>query len=280
MRRRLFLCAFLFSFLPLAFGEENKISQTFSETIEDNSILVEEAYNQDAGVVQHIFNVLYSLRRPRDLELNFTQEWPVVSHRHQLSYTIPALFQDGGPDGLGDIMLNYRYQLFDEDDAAAVAPRLSLIFPTGNNDKGTGFGTTGVQINFPVSKRWTNHFITHFNIGGTFLPGVHQTLTTGAVAKKTLLFANVGVSLGWLATEHFNFLLEYTTNFLSGIDGTGALHRFNQYSLNPFFRGSVDVGTLQIVPGIGFPLIWNDGAFQPGVFFYLSFEHPFMKTKE
>jgi hypothetical protein len=241
---------------------------------------VEEAYNQDPGVVQHIFNVLYNLRSPRDVQFSFTQEWPVLSQKHQLSYTIPAVFQEGGPDGLGDIFLNYRYQLFNEDDWAAVSPRISIIFPTGNNDKGTGFGTTGAQINFPVSKRWTNHFITHFNVGGTFLPNVKQTLSTGILAKKTLLFANVGLSLGWLATKHFNVMLEYTTNFNSEIDDFGNLHRFNQYTVNPFFRGSIEVGKLEIVPGISFPFTWNDGVFQPGVFFYLSFEHPFMKTKD
>jgi len=262
-----------------ALAEEENISQNFTETIEDNSILVEEAYNQEAGVVQHIFSVQHFLKPPRDTFFSFSQEWPVLSHKHQLGYTIPAAFLEGGANGLGDVMLNYRYQLFDKEDAAAVSPRLSIIFPTGNNDKGTGFGTTGVQINFPVSKRWMNRFITHFNVGGTFLPAVKQTLPSGALAKKTLLFANVGMSLGWLVTHHFNFLLEYTTNFSSEIDGAGKIHRFNEFILNPFLRGSIDAGKLQIAPGLGFPLTWSDGSFQPGVFFYLSFEHPFMKTQ-
>jgi hypothetical protein len=264
---------------PANASEEN-LPPKFMETIEDNSILVEEAYNQEPGVVQHIFNVLYFLRFPHDVQFSFTQEWPVLSQKNQLSYTLPAVFQDGGSNGLGDILLNYRYQLFGQNDWAWVAPRLSILFPTGNNDKGTGFGTTGVQINFPVSKRWTNHFITHFNVGGTFLPEVKQTLSTGASSKRTLLFANVGVSLGWLATKHFNFMLEYTTNFNSEIDDLGNIRRFNQFTVNPFLRGSIDVGKLQIVPGIGIPLTWSDGDFQPGIFFYLSFEHPFMKTKE
>lgn len=52
--------------------------------IMDNSFLVEEAYNQEAGVVQHIFNAFYAVDRapgPDDSawNLTFTQEWPIAS---------------------------------------------------------------------------------------------------------------------------------------------------------------------------------------------------------
>ncbi len=260
------------------FAEEMK--QNFSEAIEDNSLLVEEAYNQEAGVVQHIFGLTYFPRSPKDLFFTFTQEWPVVTQTHQLSYTIPVSFLDGGSKGLGDVMLNYRYQLFTKKDWAAVAPRLSIIFPTGNNDKGLGFGTTGVQIDFPVSKRWSDHFVTHFNVGGTFLPGVSQTLPTNVQVKKTLAFANLGLSLGWLATKNINVLLEYVTNFSSEIDDSGKVQRFTEFVLNPVVRGAINVGSLQIVPGIGVPLTWNNNGFRTSLFFYLSFEHPFMKIQE
>lgn len=265
-------CSLLF-FSHVAFGQE---PDRFSKAIEDNSILVEEAYNQEAGVVQHIFNAFYSATSPNDFSLAFTQEWPVVTQAHQLSYTVPAAFLENGNEGFGDVMLNYRYQLFDKSDWAAVAPRLSIIFPTGNNDKGIGFGTTGVQINFPVSKRWTEHLITHVNIGGTFLPGVEQTLPSGVQTEKTLTFANVGVSVGWLALKHLNFIVEYVTNFSNEIDEVGNHRRFNELILNPLIRGSIDVGKLQIVPALSVPVSWDQGDFQTGFIFYLSFEHPFM----
>ena len=51
--------------------------------IEDNSFLVEEAFNQEAGVVQTIFGGL--LFQQSGWALTFTQEWPAPSIRHQLS---------------------------------------------------------------------------------------------------------------------------------------------------------------------------------------------------
>ena len=70
--------------------------------IMDNSFLVEEAYNQDAGQVQHIFNVVRSVSRHRGpderaWDFAFTQEWALFSQAHQVSYTLPfALLESGG----------------------------------------------------------------------------------------------------------------------------------------------------------------------------------------
>src|ERR1043166_1623725 len=76
--------------------------------IEDNSFLIEEAYNQEPGVVQHIFNAIYvNDPKNRGWTFSFTQEWPVFGQEHQLSYTIPssALRQEGERvRGIGDIL--------------------------------------------------------------------------------------------------------------------------------------------------------------------------------
>src|SRR5437762_13598681 len=82
------------------------------KSIQDNSFLVEEAYNQEAGVVQHI-NGLNIDRTGKSYEYDFTQEWPVGGITHQLSYTLPLVHSDIVPKstGLGDVLLNYRYQL-------------------------------------------------------------------------------------------------------------------------------------------------------------------------
>jgi len=56
--------------------------------ITDNSFLVEEAFNQDPGVVQNIFLVTRSTDRRWDG--SFTQEWPLGGLRNQLSFTLPA----------------------------------------------------------------------------------------------------------------------------------------------------------------------------------------------
>ncbi|RPI00613.1 MAG: hypothetical protein EHM64_16905, partial [Ignavibacteriae bacterium] len=45
----------LFMFVILLFSQET-YGQQFNEAIEDNSFLIEEAFNQEDRVVQHIFN--------------------------------------------------------------------------------------------------------------------------------------------------------------------------------------------------------------------------------
>ena len=59
----------------------------------DNSFLVEESFNQEAGVVQNIFT--WSRHRSGGWEASFTQEWPAPNLTHQLSYTIPFSKSDG-----------------------------------------------------------------------------------------------------------------------------------------------------------------------------------------
>src|SRR5690349_13537375 len=81
--------------------------------IQDNSFLIEEAYNQDYGVVQHINNFTY-LAQSKSWAYSFTQEWPVdAAPKNQLSYTLLAVHAPvvGSGVGFGDVALNYRYQL-------------------------------------------------------------------------------------------------------------------------------------------------------------------------
>ncbi|HYV41993.1 MAG TPA: hypothetical protein VEO02_09420, partial [Thermoanaerobaculia bacterium] len=77
--------------------------------VQDNSFLMEEAYNQEEGVVQHI-NTFQRMRGGGWLA-SFTQEWPVPRQTHQFSYTVPYTRVVGDSvsnAGLGDIALNYR----------------------------------------------------------------------------------------------------------------------------------------------------------------------------
>ena len=70
-----------------ALGQSQSSSQP---GIQDNSFLVEEAYNQNSGVVQHINNFT-RYWNSKDWVYTFTQEWPVPGdERHQLSYTLPV----------------------------------------------------------------------------------------------------------------------------------------------------------------------------------------------
>lgn len=121
----------------LSIGPNTIFAQNENEvSLKDNSFLIEEAYNQEQGVVQHIFNWepawKHGIDARRTFDFLFTQEWPVFSQKHQISYSIPLTRYDDEPPGgggaeaggLGDIFLNYRYQVFndEEGDFFAFAP--------------------------------------------------------------------------------------------------------------------------------------------------------------
>src|SRR6185312_16420034 len=59
-------------------------TSSLAAQIQDNSFLIEEAYNQESGVVQHIST--FERADGGDWAYSFTQEWPLGGIRHQLSY--------------------------------------------------------------------------------------------------------------------------------------------------------------------------------------------------
>ncbi|MGA9814443.1 MAG: hypothetical protein WBQ64_16785, partial [Terriglobales bacterium] len=88
-------------------GQQDPASTT-TPGIQDNSFLVEEAYNQNFGVVQHISSFTRFFDS-KDWNYSFTQEWPAPGdERHQLSYTLVALHSGAFPGsgaGFGDVFL-------------------------------------------------------------------------------------------------------------------------------------------------------------------------------
>ena len=57
------------------------IASSLDAQIQDNSFLIEEAYNQEAGVVQHIS--AFSRAEGGAWLYTFTQEWPLGGIDHQ-----------------------------------------------------------------------------------------------------------------------------------------------------------------------------------------------------
>jgi hypothetical protein len=264
------LCSILLLalFLPRLFGQE------FSEAIEDNSFLIEEAYNQDPGVVQHIFNGYY-LGAAKDMTYSFTQEWPMAGQAHQISYTLTYQSFGGGPSGVGDALINYRYQLWDEKDWCWIAPRLSVILPTGKSADGLGSGVVGVQLSLPASKRLTNELAVHLNLGATILPNVEGITSGGNSVRKTLPTYSLGASGIYLASEHFNLMLEMLFNYSGSISESGSVEFSSGTIISPGFRYAINIGRLQIVPGLAIPISFTSTTKDINIFAYLSFEHPF-----
>lgn len=247
----------------------------------DNSFLVEEAYNQEAGVVQHIFTGLYGVEQLpgtdlRVWELGFTQEWPVFSQKHQFSYTLPYTLICGGglhEDGLGDVMLNYRYQaFFDEHTLRAFAPRFSLILPTGDADRGFGEDTLGYQINLPFSTALGEKAFVHLNAGTTFLPGA------ASADDRDLWHFHLGASVIYAATRDLHFMLEWVGEWNEAPAAGGGLEREFASVLSPGLRKAFNFSNgSQIVAGVAAPIGLTGNAPDYGVFLYLSIEHFFQR---
>jgi hypothetical protein len=275
LRRILFGIAL--SVAPLG-AQSSASSRDEPPPIEDNSFLVEEAYNQGRGVVQHI-NTFSRSTRAADWMYTFTQEWPLGGRTHQLSYTIPlgrVVDAAEAAIGLGDIAINYRYQIgASENDGFALAPRLSVLLPTGASRRALGSGGTGLQANLPFSVELPARFVAHTNAGMTYTPRARDASgNTGATSSYAL-----GQSLIWLAHPKLNVMLESTWISAQGIVGPGQRERNSEYLLSPGLRGAIDFESgLQVVPGIAFPFGIGSSRGERAVFVYLSFEHPFSRS--
>ena len=239
--------------------------------IQDNSFLIEEAYNQETGVVQHIQT--YQRMRGGDWAYTFTQEWPASTQKHQLSYTIPVLRpEDGfGASHLGDIALNYRYQAILKG-PIAFSPRLSLLLPTGDYKKGVGSGSTGFQVNLPLSIETSSKWVTHCNTGFTFVPNAKEP---GGAQADTLGF-NIGASAIYSATNKLNLMLEALWTSEETVLPGGSTDRQSALLISPGLRYAIDTKSgMQIVPGVAFPTGIGPSRGDSGLFLYLSLEHPF-----
>src|SRR3989442_7644010 len=112
---------------------------------------MEEAFNQERGVVQHI-SAFQLFRGADSWAYSFTEEWPLCSRTHQLSFTLPIQRMHNGSSaatGLGDVAVNYRYQLAGAE-RVSIEPRLSLLLPTGRANADLGAGVLGVHVHISV----------------------------------------------------------------------------------------------------------------------------------
>jgi DtxR family Mn-dependent transcriptional regulator len=230
--------------------------------IQDNSFLVEEAFNQEGGIFQNIFGFI---RGSGAWEFAFTQEWPIGSQTHQLSYTLP--FVGGlGEGGVGDALLNYRYQLWTEDGRwPAFSPRVSLVLPTGGRER--GFDTLGYQLNLPFSKQYDDFYV-HANAGFTLFPGVE----IDDVEDTTLFTPHVSGSLIWRARPLVHPLVEAVYRYEDSIGG-----RESRFTLSPGIRIGRNYGDRQLVVGGALPVTFFEDGSDAAVLLYLSYELPFRR---
>jgi hypothetical protein len=264
------------------------------EHIKDNSFFIEEAYNQEPGVVQHIFNGVgfwdWDNGRTREFAYLFTMELPLGSEMHQFSFTLPFVTFFAEPDGglpeeqggWSDVALNYRYQLLKEDEGTpAIAPRISVILPTGDEGRGLGTGEVGYEFLLPISKE-LDPFAFHINAGFAVTPDVSVPLGNGQTSPgRDLRSCFLGASAIWLATYDFNVLLEFFTVWDEGLDETGRRDRTTEVVISPGVRYALFTGEeVQWVIGGAVPVGLSKDAPDIGMFLYMSVEHNFLKNAE
>lgn len=248
--------------------------------IQDNSFLIEEAYNQDPGVVQHI-SLFRKDPQSGEWAASFTQEWPVGGIRNQLSYTVNYLRVSGDTGaftGFGDPALNYRYQLVGDGEARfALAPRLSLFVPTGSTTKGLGQGGPGLQLGIPASFVLSDRFVVHGNLGFTWTSSEKDA--AGDASNAVAGYA--GGSVVWLARSNLNVLLETLWSRGQLVIAPHRTRADTSTVVSPGIRWSYNFRSgLQIVPGIAVPVEVGSSHGRYGVLVYLSFEHPFSSAAE
>ncbi|HKA36806.1 MAG TPA: transporter [Thermoanaerobaculia bacterium] len=240
--------------------------------IQDNSFLLEEAYNQEEGVVQHI--TTFQRFRGGSWSATFTQEWPVPGQTHQLSYTVAWARVGGEEDfseGIGDVALNYRYQLAGNGDAKfACAPRVSVLIPTGDSSRGLGSGSAGLQFDVAASTVLSSRFVAHTNLGSTWLPRAKNRRGDRAAT----LAWNAGQSVIWTALPTFNVLLETAWTHFENVLGPRRVGTAQAFFVSPGIRWAWNLPSgLQIVPGLAVPVGVGPSRADRAVFVYLSFEH-------
>lgn len=262
---------------PLAVQAQSSSPPSPPPPIEDNSFLVEEAYNQERGIVQHV-NTFSRSAGSSAWVYEFAQEWPLAGQRHQLSYTVPLAHTSGplGSDtGIGDVALNYRYQIGGgEGSALALAPSLTLVLPTGDSRRGRGAGGAGFELKLPLSVELSPRVVAHSNAGISFTPRARDTFGNTAAARDYAL----GQSVIWLAHPNLNLMLESIWAVTHEVVGPRRTSRTTEFLLSPGFRTAINLRSgLQIVPGLAFPIGVGASRGERAVFAYLSFEHPFAR---
>jgi hypothetical protein len=219
----------------------------------DNSFLVEEAFNQEAGIFQNIF--VFTRAQGGVWQGSFTQEWPVMSIRHQVSFAMPFTHADGNGTA-GDLALNYRFQLWEESGGRpAFAPRITVMLPTSAEshwEDGVSW-----QFNLPFSKQIAGVYF-HANAGGTFdADGTTPFLAGSAIVAVSPMF---------------NVMFEALVQSAPGDGDEREVVRI----FSPGVRAGWNFGSTQLVAGIAVP-ITRGAERNTAVLGYLSYELPFRK---
>ena len=232
--------------------------------IRDNSFLIEEGYNQEHGVVQHILTnqAVWYAQTEVDPTSNFdfTQEWPMVGERVQWSYTLRLAVP------FEAAAMHFRYQWMNErDHALSMAPRLSFLLAYETDRPLENM--LGYQVNVPISKEFDRKRMGHANIGATFTPPLTGQVSLDNHESWTY---HAGGSIIYALRMNVHVMTEFLSYIHSDRQPTYIINPGVRYAVNP----SRDA---QWVFGTGLPLQFGNRIESYGMFLYMSLEHDFLK---
>jgi hypothetical protein len=159
----------------------------------------------------------------------------------------------------------------------AFAPRVSLIVPTGDSNRGLGDGSVGLQVNLPFSKQ-IGDWYWHWNAGLTWLERARATFAESdrSIVRRTSTASPfLAGSAIYRLRPMLHLMLESLVSFDETVQEEGT-SRDTTVTLSPGIRGGWDIGEKQVVLGLAVP-ITRAGDTNTGVFVYASYELPFRK---
>jgi hypothetical protein len=104
---------------------------------------------------------------------------------------------------------------------------------------------------------------------------VEGATSGGNSVRRTLQSYSVGTSGIYLLSQNINLMLEVLYNYSSSITESGTVEFSSGTIVSPGVRYAINIGKLQIVPGLAIPITFTSTTRDINVFVYLSFEHPF-----
>ena len=157
-----------------------------------------------------------------------------------------------------------------------MAPRLSVFFPTGSYARSLGAGSVGVQLGIPVSVVLSDRFVAHGNVGALWVPQAKDPQGD----RAALVVPYAGASVVFLAKPTWNALVETLWVRTESVAGESSVTIRETLLVSPGVRYAWNFKSgLQIVAGWGSRSGSGPSRGQYSVLAYLSFEHPFARTR-
>lgn len=248
--------------------------------ISDNSFLIEEAYNQERGVVQHIVLLenIFAYRDKfsnDDMGMTFAQEWPLGTQTFQGAYAVSSdrEFDDVWLD------LQLRYQMPMQDNPLAMAPYVKVAIPIGES-VGNDIDGVPIGIGLPISAMLSNYWTMHVNLAAEYFRWKEIRVP---VRGANLLIENesaavsgtIGASLIHSISPTFDVMLE--SLLTKGLRDESRNREVEEEAfISPGFRQAWNFTSgAQMVGGLGFPIGLKGDVPDIAGLLYLSFEHSF-----